>query len=65
MSRQRRSLGETNVTLLGPHANKLMILDSQRNFSSKFRWATVLDRLFPRGLMPRDFDEHRWLCEHR
>jgi cytochrome P450 len=54
-----RVFGETNVTLLGPDANELILLDPHRNFSSKFGWATVLDRLFPRGLMLRDFDEHR------
>jgi cytochrome P450 len=54
-----RVFGETNVALLGPNANELILLDSQKNFSSTFGWATILDRLFPRGLMLRDFDEHR------
>ena len=54
-----RVFGETNVTLLGPNANELILLDPQKNFSSTFGWALVLDRLFPRGLMLRDFDEHR------
>jgi cytochrome P450 len=54
-----RVFGETNVALLGPNANELILLDPQKNFSSTFGWATILDRLFPRGLMLRDFDEHR------
>jgi cytochrome P450 len=45
--------------LLGPNAIELILLDPQKNFSSTFGWALVLDRLFPRGLMLRDFDEHR------
>jgi cytochrome P450 len=54
-----RMFGETSVSLLGPDANELVLLDPQKNFSSMLGWATILDRLFPRGLMLRDFDEHR------
>jgi cytochrome P450 len=36
-----------------------MLLDAQKNFSSALGWGAILDRLFPRGLMLRDFDEHR------
>jgi cytochrome P450 len=52
-------LGETGVHLLGPAANELVLLDQQRNFSSAHGWGRFMDRVFPRGLMMMDFDEHR------
>ena len=54
-----RVLGETSITLLGPEANELVLFDQSRLFSSTHGWETVLGRLFPRGLMLLDFDEHR------
>src|SRR6201996_4420103 len=54
-----RVLGETSITLLGPEANELVLFDQSRLFSSTYGWETVLGRLFPRGLMLLDFDEHR------
>lgn len=51
--------GETNVVLLGPEANELVMFDQARLFSSTHGWNHVLGRLFPRGLMLLDFDEHR------
>ncbi len=53
------SFGIANVSLLGPDANELMLLDPQKLFSSALGWSNILDRLFPRGLMLLDFDEHR------
>ena len=52
-------LGETSVTALGPEANELLLFDQQKQFSSTYGWETVLGRLFPRGLMLLDFEEHR------
>jgi len=52
-------LGETGVHMLGPDANELLLLDEQRNFSSQLGWARFMDRVFPRGLMMMDFDQHR------
>lgn len=52
-------LGETGVTLLGPEANELVLFDQQRLFSSQLGWGRFMDRVFPRGLMMMDFDEHR------
>jgi len=52
-------LGETSVTALGPEANELLLFDQQKLFSSTHGWEIVLGRLFPRGLMLLDFDEHR------
>jgi len=54
-----RVLGETGLTALGPEANELVLFDQNRLFSSTHGWGTILDRLFPRGLMLLDFDEHR------
>ena len=54
-----RVLGETSITALGPEANELVLFDQTRLFSSTYGWGTILGRLFPRGLMLLDFDEHR------
>jgi cytochrome P450 len=54
-----RAFGHANVSLLGPEANELVLLDGQKLFSSSLGWGTLLERLFPRGLMLLDFDEHR------
>ena len=52
-------LGETSISVLGPDANELVLFDQTKLFSSTHGWGTILDRLFPRGLMLLDFDEHR------
>jgi cytochrome P450 len=54
-----RAFGQSNVSLLGPEANELVLLDQQKIFSSGLGWDVILGRLFPRGLMLLDFDEHR------
>jgi len=54
--------GETSLVLLGPEANELVLFDRAKLFSSEHGWGRILGLLFPRGLMLRDFDEHR---EHR
>src|SRR5215469_15474519 len=51
--------GETSIVLLGPVANELVLFDQARQFSSTHGWNLILGRLFPRGLMLLDFDEHR------
>ena len=53
------AFGQSNVSLLGPDANEFVLLDSQKLFSSMLGWSVLLGRLFPRGLMLLDFDEHR------
>lgn len=53
------AFGRTNVTLLGPEANEFVLMDRDRNFSSKGGWDPILARLFPNGLMLRDFEDHR------
>jgi len=51
--------GEVSISLLGPEANEVMLLDQQRLFSSEHGWGKHLGMVFPRGLMLMDFDEHR------
>jgi len=51
--------GVRSVALLGPEANELILFDREKNFSSSGGWGFLLDRLFPRGLMLMDFEEHR------
>ena len=51
--------GVRSVTMLGPEANELVLFDRDKKFSSSDGWGYLLDRLFPRGLMLMDFDEHR------
>jgi len=51
--------GETSIVLLGPEANELVLFDQAKIFSSTHGWGPILGRLFPRGLMLLDFDEHR------
>jgi cytochrome P450 len=51
--------GETSIVLLGPEANELVMFDQARQFSSELGWGRILGLLFPRGLMLRDFEEHR------
>src|SRR6202022_2764825 len=51
--------GETSISLLGPEANELVLFDQAKLFSSTHGWDPILGRLFPRGLMLLDFDEHR------
>ncbi len=51
--------GETSISLLGPEANELVLFDQEKRFSSELGWGPILGLLFPRGLMLRDFDEHR------
>src|ERR1700760_1523261 len=47
--------GETSIVMLGPEANELVLFDQAKLFSSTHGWDLVLGRLFPRGLMLRDF----------
>ncbi|WP_035722512.1 cytochrome P450 [Bradyrhizobium sp. ARR65] len=51
--------GETSVVLLGPDGNELVMFDQDKLFSSEHGWGSILELLFPRGLMLRDFEEHR------
>jgi cytochrome P450 len=52
-------LSTWSVSLAGPDALEYVLMDRERNFSSELGWHSTLHRLFPRGLMLRDFDDHR------
>jgi hypothetical protein len=52
-------LDETSVYLLGPEANKLVLLDPQRLFSSRHGWFGMMDRVFPGNLIMVEFDKHQ------
>ena len=54
-----RVFGLRSISLLGPDAIGLVLFDQARIFSSGEGWEPFLGRLFPRGLMLLDFDEHR------
>lgn len=54
-----RPFGVTQVSLIGPEANELLLFDRDKLFSSEQGWGPALDQLFPRGLMLIDFEAHR------
>lgn len=54
-----RAVLQDVVCLLGPEANEFVLKDADHNFSSKLAWDVVLEKLFPNGLMLRDFDNHK------
>src|SRR5687767_9960362 len=53
-------LFEPRANLLSAEANELVLLDRNRNFSAYRGWQPILGKLFPRGLMLRDGDDHRY-----
>ena len=50
--------GGQTVVLRGADALEYVLMDRDKNFGSRNGWQ-VLQRLFPNGLMLRDFDDHR------
>ena len=54
-----RVFGLRSVSLLGPDGLGFVLFDQSKLFSSMEGWNPFLSLLFPRGLMLRDFDEHR------
>ena len=57
-----RFLATKAVHLLSPEGNEFVLLDRDKNFSSRAAWNLSLKELFPNGLMLRDGEEHR---QHR
>lgn len=56
----RQDLGLVSMLLLlGPDANRQVLLDRERIFSAKKPWNQIMGRIFPRGLLLRDGDEHK------
>ena len=52
-------LGTRAVQLLGPDANEIVLGDRDGAFSARLGWSPYLDRVFPRGILSRDFDDHK------
>ena len=49
-----------SVYLMSAQANEVVLFDRSGRFSAKLGWERVLADLFPRGLMLRDAEDHRW-----
>jgi cytochrome P450 len=52
-------LGQPVTVLLSPEATKQIYIDRAENFSSELGWSFTIGPLFARGLMLRDFEDHR------
>lgn len=46
------------VTLFGPEANRLVLLDSDRIFSARRPWMLIMGKIFPNGLLLFDGETH-------
>lgn len=55
-----RFLFERTLNLISADANEFVLLDRAGNFSAFLGWEPTLGQLFPRGLMLRDGDDHRY-----
>jgi cytochrome P450 len=47
------------VNLMGPDANRLVLLDQERIFSARKPWMAIMGRIFPNGLLLMDGEEHK------
>ncbi|MEM8827024.1 MAG: cytochrome P450 [Pseudomonadota bacterium] len=56
---QYETIAGPGVQMVGADANELVLMNRDRIFSSEQGWNPVLEKLFPRGLMMLDFEEHR------
>ncbi|RMF14353.1 MAG: cytochrome P450, partial [Candidatus Dadabacteria bacterium] len=52
-------LGQRVLIMLGPDANEFVLMNRGNIFSSKMGWNYYIEPYFRRGIMLRDFDEHR------
>jgi cytochrome P450 len=52
-------LGQPTVVFLAPEATRTIYLDREQVLSSERGWSFTIGPLFQRGLMLRDFDDHR------
>lgn len=53
-------LFDRRLNLISAEANEFVLLDRAGNFSAYRGWEPVLGQLFPRGLMLRDGEDHRY-----
>jgi cytochrome P450 len=54
------ALFQDTIVMLGPEANEAVLKDPDRCFSNALAWNPTLDKIFPNGLMLKDFDEHKY-----
>ncbi|MGB3722333.1 MAG: cytochrome P450 [Pacificimonas sp.] len=54
-----QTIAGPSVQMIGADANELVLMNRDRAFSSEQGWSPVLEKLFPRGLMMLDFEQHR------
>ena len=47
------------VSLFGPDANRMLLLDRDKLFSAKRSWELIMGRIFGGGLLLRDGEDHR------
>jgi cytochrome P450 len=47
------------VSLAGPDAARMLLLDREGIFSAKRSWDLIMGRIFPNGLLLRDGEDHR------
>lgn len=55
-----RFLFDRRLNMISADANEFVLLDRAGNFSAYRGWEPVLGQLFPRGLMLRDGEDHRY-----
>jgi cytochrome P450 len=53
-------LFKPSIYLMSAQGNEMVLFDREGRFSAKLGWEKVLAALFPRGLMLRDAEDHRW-----
>jgi len=54
------TLGLRFVNLFGPDANRFVLLDRDRIFSSRRPWMRIMGKIFPNGLLLRDGSDHTY-----
>jgi cytochrome P450 len=47
------------INLFGPDANRQVLVDRDKIFSSRQPWMMIMGRIFPNGLLLRDGEEHK------
>lgn len=55
-----RAFFQDTIVLLGPQANEAVLSDPNKCFSNRLAWNPTLEKIFPNGLMLRDFDDHKY-----
>ncbi|MFK7870217.1 MAG: cytochrome P450 [Roseobacter sp.] len=53
-----KMLGVWRLNMCGPDALEYVLMDKEKNFSSKAGW-DALQRIYPGGILLQDFDEHK------